>query len=525
MYLIVLVMPLISCLVSLVMGHLIGYRGTAKLSVVLSVLLNMLSYVIMYETILAEVPCALNLFVWMQLDTLNVNFEFVFSQLTAVMLVVVTLISTIVHIYSVEYMKNDPNRIRFLGYISLFTFFMIILITGSNLLVLFIGWEGVGICSYLLINFWYSRSQANKAAWLAVNVNKISDVCVLCAVAMLCCGIRSSDFDIIHSVLSSASYIYNTSCVTDVLYIETGTSIAHESVQALPIDVGGLSRFNDTIILLLIIGAIGKSSQVGLHIWLPEAMEGPTPVSALIHAATMVTAGIYLLMRIAFLTESSVAFGSFLSVIGSSTALFGAVAALFSKDCKKVVAYSTCSHLGYMFYACGQRQFNAALFHLASHANSKAILFLCAGSVIHLQSDEQDLRNYGGLYKIDPALYLYFIVGAMSLVGFPFLSGFFSKERIVEYIYSYAYFPDTKTYNYIYFAEFVSSVASIGSVLYSTRLICYAFMGSYNGKIKYIANTHYSSMITLACLFVLTCISIVFGYVSSNLILLTLNIV
>lgn len=514
MYLVVLALPSITCLTNLLMGTFIGYRGAASLSVLSSVLLNLISYILLYESICESVPCVLNMFVWMHIDTFNVSFEFSFSTITSVMLVVVTSIPSIVHIYAVEYMKNDPNRIRFLGYISMFTFFMIVLIAGSNLFVISVGWEGVGICSYLSINFWYSRGQANKAAWLAVNVNKISDVCVLCSIAMLCCGMRTSDLAIIHSILASAPYIYNTSSVTDVLY--HNNMLTYESVLTLPFDVGGLSRYNDIILFSLIIGAIGKSSQVGLHIWLPEAMEGPTPVSALIHAATMVTAGIYLLMRIAFLTESSIAFSSFLSVLGSGTALSGAVSALFSKDCKKVVAYSTCSHLGYMFYACGQRQFNAALFHLASHANSKAILFLCAGSVIHSQNDEQDLRSHGGLCKMDPALYFHFIVGAMSLAGLPSMSGFSSKERIVEYIYSHSFFNEVSTYNRVFLAEFMSSIASIGSVLYSTRLIRYAFMGAYNGKLHTITNTHYSSMVTLVCLFVLPCISIIFGYITSN---------
>jgi proton-translocating NADH-quinone oxidoreductase chain L len=522
MYLIVLVPPLISCLINLLTGTLIGYRGAVLLSVLFSVSLNMISYIIIYESLFADVPCILNLFAWLQIDTLNINFEFMFTALTAVMLGVVTLISAIVHIYAVEHMKNDPHRIRFLGHISLFTFFTIVLISGSNLFVIFVGWEGVGICSYLLINFWYSRSQANKAAWLAVNVNKISDVCVLCAIAMLCCGMRSSDLAVIHSVLSSAPYAYGTSSITDVLYHSSAGM--YESVYTLPFGAGWSSRFNDVIILLSIIGAIGKSSQVGLHVWSPEAMEGPTPVSALIHAATMVTAGIYLPMRIAFPTEPSIAFSGFLSMIGSSTALFGAVAALFSKDCKKVVAYSTCSHSGYMFYACGQRQFNAALFHLASHANSKAILFPCAGSVIHLQDDEQDLRYYGGLCKVDPALYLYFMVGAMSLAGFPFLSGFFPKERIVEFAYSFTCFNGISVYNSVSIAEFVSSIASLGSVLYSIRLICYGFMGMYNGKLTTIVNIHYSSMITLTCLFVLCRISIVLGYVTANTLLLAVTI-
>lgn len=304
-------------------------------------------------------------------------------------------------------MLDDPHLIRFSCYISLFTFFMLILVSSDNLLQLFFGWEGVGLCSYLLINFWYTRLQANKAAIQAIMVNKFGDISVMLAV--------------------SASFLLYSSVDFGLIFALTPYFINHTFfILSYPINTISLIAF------FLFIGAVGKSAQLGLHTWLPSAMEGPTPVSALLHAATMVVAGVFLIIRCSPIFEYANSILILITLVGALTAFFAATVGMLQNDLKRVIAYSTCSQLGYMTFACGLSNYSAALFHLINHGFFKALLFLSAGSIIHGLSDEQDLRRMGGLQKLFPITYIMFLIGSLALIGFPFLSGFFSKDLILE---------------------------------------------------------------------------------------------
>jgi len=323
------------------------------------------------------------------------------------MLIVVTLISSLVHLYSTEYMSHDPHLTRFMSYLSLFTFFMLILITANNFLQMFVGWEGVGLSSYLLINFWFTRIQANKSAIKAMLVNRVGDFFILLALFAIYFVFNSLDYDVVFSLVP----LMTTYQIT----------IGNFLFSAI-----------DLICLFLFLGAMGKSAQLGLHTWLPDAMEGPTPVSALIHAATMVTAGVFLLARCSFLFEFSPLVLNFIMLIGASTAFFASTTGLFQNDIKKVIAYSTCSQLGYMIFACGLSSYEVGIFHLSNHAFFKALLFLGAGSIIHAVSDEQDMRKMGGLKNLLPFSYSIMLIGSLALVGFPFLTGFYSKDLILE---------------------------------------------------------------------------------------------
>lgn len=327
------------------------------------------------------------------------------------MFLLVTIVSSLVYLYSLSYMLEDPHLIRFSCYITLFTFFMLILVASDNLLQLFFGWEGVGLCSYLLINFWYTRIQANKAAIQALMVNKIGDIAVLIAISASFLVYYSVEFSILFSItpyLLKKTFIFFDFSLSSIAFIS----------------------------FLLFIGAVGKSAQIGLHTWLPSAMEGPTPVSALIHAATMVTAGIFLIIRCSPIFEYTDSVLVLITLVGALTSFFAATVGMLQNDLKRIIAYSTCSQLGYMIFACGISNYSAAFFHLFNHGFFKALLFLSAGSIIHGFSDEQDLRKMGGLGKIFPVTYCMFLIGSLALMGFPFLTGFFSKDVILEVAFS-----------------------------------------------------------------------------------------
>ena len=343
---------------------------------------SFLSFFIFYEVILCQSICSLKIFPWIESNLLIIYWGFLFDNLTAVMLVVVTFVSLLVHIYSVSYMEEDPHLSRFMSYLSLFTFFMLILITADNLIQMFLGWEGVGLASYLLINFWYTRIQANKSAMKAIIINRIGDLGLSLGIAAIFLNFNTLDFPTIFSLVPYVS-------------LETNIFLNYE--------------FNKiTIISLLIfVGAIGKSAQIGLHTWLPDAMEGPTPVSALIHAATMVTAGVFVLLRCSPLLEYSENALIIITIMGVLTAFMAATIGVVQNDLKKVIAYSTCSQLGYMVFSIGLSNYSVSLFHLMNHAFFKALLFLSAGSVIHALSNEQDMRKMGGLLKVIPS-YLYY---------------------------------------------------------------------------------------------------------------------
>ena len=332
------------------------------------------------------------------------------DSLSAVMLVVVTSVSSLVHIYSIGYMSHDPHKPRFMAYLSLFTFAMLMLVTSDNFIQLFFGWEGVGLCSYFLIGFWFKKDTANAAAIKAFVVNRVGDF-----------GFALGIFLIF--------YLFGTVNYSEVF--EQIPTIIDKKLVFLGLELNAI----DLICLLLFIGAMGKSAQIFLHTWLPDAMEGPTPVSALIHAATMVTAGVFLVVRCSPIFEYSELALNIITIVGMSTAFFAATVALVQTDIKKIIAYSTCSQLGYMFFATGVGAYNVAMFHLFTHAFFKALLFLGSGSVIHAFKDEQNINNMGGVWKKLPYTYTLMIIGTLALTGFPFLSGFYSKDAIIEFAY------------------------------------------------------------------------------------------
>ncbi len=433
-----------------------------------------------YDLFLNGIQHSINLGTWINSNNLHVSWFFLYDNLTLVMLCVVTLISSLVHLYSIEYMEQDPHQQRFMSYLSLFTFFMLILVTANNFLQMFVGWEGVGLCSYLLINFWFTRIQANKAAIKAMLVNRVGDFALLIALFSIATIFESLDYDV---VFSNASQFINYKLI-----------IKNFEVSVI-----------DAICIFLFMGAMGKSAQLGLHVWLPDAMEGPTPVSALIHAATMVTAGIFLVTRCSYLFEFSPITLNIILVVGASTAFFGATTGLFQNDMKKVIAYSTCSQLGYMAFSCGLSSYDVAMFHLSNHAVFKALLFLAAGSIIHSVGDEQDMRKMGGLKTLLPFAYTAIIVGSLALTGFPFLTGFYSKDIILEVAY-------TKGKLFGDFAYILGVLSAFCTAFYSTRLLYLVFLSNANGNKKVYMNIHEPSWKMTFPLFLLSLLSLIIGY-------------
>lgn len=374
---------------------------------------------------------------WLAIKEFTVNWSIYVDQLTSIMFIAVTWVSSVVHIYSLGYMAEDKGLVRFLSFLSLFTFFMLMLVSADNFLQLFFGWEGVGVCSYLLIGFWYSKESANKAAIKAFIANRVGDFAFILGVIAIIFYCRSANYK---DVFSSAELLSNTKIFLQFSVL-------------------------DIICLLLFIGCMGKSAQIGLHVWLPDAMEGPTPVSALIHAATMVTAGVFLVARCSYLFEYSPIVLQFITIIGGVTCLFAASIAIMQNDIKKIIAYSTCSQLGYMFLACGVSAYNSGIFHLVTHAFFKALLFLSAGSVIHAVH-EQNIFKMGGLRAKMPVTYGNFLIGSLALIGIYPLAGFYSKDSILEAAYS------NGSFMFIF-----GIVAAILTAIYSMKIIMLVFHG------------------------------------------------
>jgi NADH-quinone oxidoreductase subunit L len=422
---------------------------------------------------------------WINSGTLDVNWSIKVDALSSLMLVVVTLVSALVHIYSIGYMSHDPHKPRFMAYLSLFTFSMLTLVTSDNFLQLFFGWEGVGLCSYFLIGFWFKKDSANAAAIKAFVVNRVGDF-----------GFALGIFLIF--------YLFGTVNYSEVF--NQIPQIVDKNLSFLGFDVKAV----DLICILLFIGAMGKSAQIFLHTWLPDAMEGPTPVSALIHAATMVTAGVFLVVRCSPIFEYSPLTLNIITAVGMMTAFFAATVALVQTDIKKIIAYSTCSQLGYMFFAAGVGAYNVAMFHLFTHAFFKALLFLGSGSVIHSFKDEQDINQMGGVYKKLPYTYIFMIIGTLALTGFPFLSGFYSKDAIIEF----AYLKGNTTG---YYAAGVGILTAVLTSIYSWRLIFKTFHGEYNNKKIDIKEMHESPLIMLLPLFVLAIGAIFAGFLFKDL--------
>lgn len=475
MYLSILILPLLGSLIAGLLGRKIGVSGSHFITSFLLIVTCVLASIAFYEVGVCSSPVTLHLTSWIESEYLSISWEFLFDSLTVCMLIPVLFVSTLVHIYSISYMAEDPHNQRFFSYLSLFTFFMLVLVTGANYLIMFIGWEGIGVSSYLLINFWYTRVQANKSAILAFTMNRVGDMSLSIAFFTIFWVFGNLDYS---SVFSLSPYI-------------------NENIIS-------------TIGLFLLLAAMGKSAQIGLHGWLPGSMEGPTPVSALIHAATLVTAGVYLLMRSSPLIEYGSTALLVIMWVGSITAFFAASSGLLQNDLKRIIAFSTISQMGYLFMAVGLSQYNVALFHLVNHAFFKALLFLAAGSVIHAMADQQDVRKLGGLIKFLPFTYTAILIGSLSLMALPWLTGFYSKDLIIELAYSQYRFSGVAAY-------WLGTLTAIFTAFYSFRLISLVFLTYPNAPKADYLNTHEASLSVIIPLSILSLASIFFGFIFSDL--------
>ncbi len=450
MLLIILLLPILSTVICGFLGFFIGHKGVRQISLICLSFTFFYSLVLFFNYALIGDIILLPLWTWFVVGPLSVEWCLLYDGVTSIMFLVVTFISVLVHCYSIDYMSTDPHFPRFMSYLSLFTFFMLILVSADNFLQLFVGWEGVGLCSYLLISFWYTRIQANKAAIKALVINRIGDFALVIGLCLIFLTYQNLTYAVVFTI-------------TPLIY--TTAIFSFFNFKFLMISV---------ICCFLFIGAVGKSAQIGLHTWLPDAMEGPTPVSALIHAATMVTAGVFLLIRCSPLFEYAPNILLIIGLVGGLTAFFAATIGLVQHDLKKIIAYSTCSQLGYMIFACGLSCYTLSFFHLTTHAFFKALLFLCAGSVIHALSDEQDIRKMGGLRQLIPFTYMLMLIGSLALIGFPFLAGFYSKDLILETAFGGFRLGS----NFVYW---LATLAAIFTTIYSTRLIFFTFLDTPNG--------------------------------------------
>ena len=461
----IVLLPLLGSIIAGFFGKQFGAKLCQVLTSLFVLISAILSFFIFYAVLIENYSSNKLIFNWISSGDFSVNWSINIDPLTSVMLVIVSLISSIIHFYSIGYMSSDPHKSRFMAYLSLFTFSMLTLVTADNFLQLYFGWEGVGLCSYLLIGFWYKRPTANAAAIKAFIVNRVGDF-----------GFAIGIFLIF--------FFYGTVDYNEVF--QQTPALIQKEVVFLGIEFNLITL----ICLLLFTGAMGKSAQILLHTWLPDAMEGPTPVSALIHAATMVTAGVFLVVRCSPLFEYSQTALNVVASVGMLTAFFAATVALVQNDIKKIVAYSTCSQLGYMFFAAGVGAYHVAIFHLFTHAFFKALLFLGAGCVIHSFNDEQDIRSMGGVWKKIPYTYALMIIGTLALTGFPFLSGYYSKDAIIEFAY-------LKGSTIGYYAAAVGVITAMLTAIYSWRLIFKTFHGKYNNKENNLSSIHESPLIML----------------------------
>jgi len=476
----ILFLPLLGSFISAFFYKKIGDRTCQIITSAFVVTGAILSSIILLETIKTGKVYEYPILNWITSGSLKLHWSIYVDSLTAVMLVVVNSVSALVHIYSIGYMSHDPHKPRFMSYLSLFTFMMLSLITADNFLQLFFGWEGVGLASYLLIGFWFKKESANNASMKAFIVNRVGDLGLLIAMFL----------------------IFKT--FGTLTFSEVFAQAADQSKNSIKI-FGGEYNLITTICVFLFIGAMGKSAQIFLHTWLPDAMEGPTPVSALIHAATMVTAGVFLVARCSPLFEYSQYALNLVAFVGATTAIFAASIAIVQTDIKRIIAYSTCSQLGYMFFAAGMGAYNVAIFHLFTHAFFKALLFLGAGSVIHAFHDEQNIEKMGGVWKKIPLTYALMLIGTLALTGFPLLAGFYSKDAIIES----AYFSKSLFAGY---AFVIGLTTAFITSIYSWRLIFKTFHGKYNNTMSF-EKVHESGLVMLIPLFMLAIGAIFSGYV------------
>ncbi|MEP4190898.1 MAG: NADH-quinone oxidoreductase subunit L, partial [Sneathiella sp.] len=471
MYVLIVFLPLIAAMLAGFGGRQLGVRGSQIVTCGAVGISAILSWIALIQVAFGNAPQTVELFTWIASGTFDVSWSLRIDSLTAVMLVVVNTVSALVHIYSIGYMSHDPHRQRFMAYLSLFTFAMLMLVTSDNFLQMYFGWEGVGLASYLLIGFWYKKPSANAASIKAFVVNRVGD-------------------------FGFALGIMGIYLVFDSISFDTVFAVAPEQAGKTFSFLGYEVDILTTICLLLFLGAMGKSAQLGLHTWLPDAMEGPTPVSALIHAATMVTAGVFMVARCSYLFEYSSFALEVVTVVGASTALFAATVGLVQNDIKRVIAYSTCSQLGYMFFAIGVGAYPVAIFHLFTHAFFKALLFLGSGSVIHAVSDEQDMRKMGGLMRHIKLTWAMMIIGTLALTGFPFLSGFYSKDAVIEA----AFAAGTGVGEYAFWCGIAAAVLT---AFYSWRLAFLTFNGKPRADKEVMSHIHESPFVMLFPLYVL----------------------
>ncbi|MGF1611576.1 MAG: NADH-quinone oxidoreductase subunit L [Kiloniellales bacterium] len=474
-------LPLIGAIIAGFFGRVVGDRGAQIITCSLMVLAALLSVFVFIDVALAGNERTTELFTWFDSGAFEASWAIRADTLSAVMLLVVNLCSSMIHIYSIGYMAHDKSIPRFFAYLSLFTFFMLMLATADNFVQMFFGWEGVGLSSYLLIGFWYERPSANAAAIKAFLVNRVGDIGFALGIA--------GAFFLLGSVIFDEAF-------------RTVPNLADANFSFIGIEGHALT----IICILLFVGAMGKSAQLGLHTWLPDAMEGPTPVSALIHAATMVTAGVFMVCRLSPLFEYSPTALELVTYIGAGTAFFAASVGLCQNDIKRVIAYSTCSQLGYMFFAAGVSAYGAAMFHLMTHAFFKALLFLCAGSVIHAMSGEQDMRRMGGLWKLIPFTYVLMWIGSLALAGIPPFAGFFSKDIVLEAAYA------SHTGHGV-FAYWLGVAAAFMTAFYSWRLLLMTFHGNSRADRHTLEHVHESPRVMIWPLYVLAAGAVLAGWV------------
>lgn len=475
MYLSIIILPLLGSIVSGLMGRKVGVTGVHFITCTSLFLSSVLMSIAFYEVGICGSPVYINLGSWVNTDYMSINWEFYYDQLTVSLGLAVLYCSTLIHIYSIDYLSADPHNQRFFSYLSLFTAGMLVLITGGNYLVMFIGWEMIGVVSYLLINFYFTRIQANKSAILALTMNRVGDMFL------------SISFFAIFALFGSLNY--STVFSLTPYLNETAITI---------------------IALLLLTGATAKSANIPLHSWLPGSMEAPTPVSALLHAATLVTAGIYLLLRSSPILEYSPTALLIITLVGATTAFIGASSGLVQNDLKRIIAFSTISQLGYMMMAIGLSQYDVALFHTVNHAFFKAMLFLSAGAVIHSFGDQQDIRRMGGLINFLPFVYSVMLVGTLSIMAVPFMTGFYSKDLIIEL--AFGQYSFSGMYAYI-----LGSITAGITAFYSFRLISLVFFTVPNGPKQSYLNSHESNITVIIPLLILALFSIFLGFLSSDL--------
>ncbi|MEE2980351.1 MAG: NADH-quinone oxidoreductase subunit L [Pseudomonadota bacterium] len=480
MYTASIFLPLLGAALAGFFGRALGARTSAVIACVMLGLAMVAGWYAFYEVVFNGQSRTIELATWIDSGAFEISWALRFDVLTAVMVFVVTTTSFLIHVYSIGYMAHDPHVPRFFAYLSLFTFAMLMLVSADNFVQMFFGWEGVGLCSYLLIGFWYTRPVACAAAIKAFLVNRVGDL-------GFALGIMAIFF-----VFNAVEFATVFAAAPD--YVDT-------SIEFLDVQFDTLT----VICLLLFVGAMGKSAQFLLHTWLPDAMEGPTPVSALIHAATMVTAGVFMVARLSPLFEYSPVALGVVTVIGATTAIFASTVALCQTDIKRVIAYSTCSQLGYMFFACGVSAYAAGIFHLMTHAFFKALLFLAAGSVIHAMSDEQDMRKMGGLWRKIPVTYAVMWIGSLALAGVPFFAGYFSKDIILES----AWGAHSMVGQY---AFWLGVLAAVLTAFYSWRLLFMTFHGAPRASPEVMAHVHESPKVMTIPLMLLAVGAIFAGY-------------